>query len=636
MNYLSADSISKSFGDRWLFQNLTFGINRGQRIALIGANGAGKTTLLKILAGTMPTDNGTVSVRRGIRVGYLWQQPEFPAGATVQEAIFSGQTAVLDAIRDYEACLEDPNTSDDRMQKVMERMEELHAWEYEVRTKQILGKLGIQNLDVLVDHLSGGQKKRVAMARVLIEEPDLLILDEPTNHLDLETIEWFENLLTTEQTTLLMVTHDRYFLDQVANEIAELDRGQVYNYKGNYSYYVEKKAEQEEANSAEMGKAKQLLKKELDWMRKQPRARGTKSKSRVDAFYDLKDKTSQKDTRTSLELSVKSTRQGNQILEIDHLSKRFGEKVVLDDFSYVFRKKDRVGIVGPNGAGKTTFLNMLTGKMTPDSGQIIPGQTTVFGYYTQTELTFNEDQRVIDVVKEVAEVVETGNGEVITASQFLQHFQFPPAQQYTFVRKLSGGEKRRLQLLRVLIKNPNFLILDEPTNDLDIQTLNILEDFLLQFGGSLLIVSHDRYFMDRLVEHLFVFEENGHLRDFPGNYTDYREWAKEREALKANEPESKPAPKPAPVEVVEAPKSGAAPVADAAPKRKASFKEKQEYERLEQEIEQLETEKETIVNEMNNGSADHTRLAEIAKRVKEITDLVESKTERWLELAEFI
>ncbi|RNI27078.1 ABC transporter ATP-binding protein [Rufibacter immobilis] len=632
MNYLSADSISKSFGDRWLFQNLTFGINRGQRVALIGANGAGKTTLLQILAGTMPPDNGTVSLRKGLRVGYLWQQPEFPAGATVQEAIFSGQSEVLDAIRDYEACIADPNTSDSKMQRVMERMETLHAWEYEVRTKQILGRLGIQNLEAKVEHLSGGQKKRVAMARVLIEEPDLLILDEPTNHLDLETIEWFENLLTTEQTTLLMVTHDRYFLDQVANEIAELDRGQLYTYKGNYSYYVEKKAEQEEANAAEIGKARQLMKKELEWMRRQPKARGTKSKSRIDAFYDIKDKASQKDTRTQLELSVKSTRQGNQILEIDHLSKRFGEKVVLDDFSYVFRKKDRVGIVGPNGAGKTTFLNMLTGRLAPDSGEIIAGQTTVFGYYTQSELTFNEDQRVIDVVKEVAEVVETGNGEVITASQFLQHFQFPPAQQYTFVSKLSGGEKRRLQLLRVLIKNPNFLILDEPTNDLDIQTLNILEDFLLNFGGSLLIVSHDRYFMDRLVEHLFVFEENGHLRDFPGNYTDYREWAKERESFKAQE-ETKAATKPVPAAVA-APSP--APSQDTTPKRKASFKEKQEYERLEKEIEELEAEKESVTLEMNSGDASHTRLAELAQRIQEINNAVETKTERWLELAEII
>ncbi|MFC6999084.1 ATP-binding cassette domain-containing protein [Rufibacter roseus] len=627
MNYLSADAISKSFGDRWLFKGLTFGINRGQRVALIGANGAGKTTLLQILAGTMPVDEGNVSLRKGIKVGYLWQQPSFPAGASVQEAIFSGQTEVLDAIRDYEACLADPNTSDKRMQQVMERMENLHAWEYEVRTKQILGRLGIQNLDVQVEHLSGGQKKRVAMARVLIEEPDLLILDEPTNHLDLETIEWFENLLTTEQTTLLMVTHDRYFLDQVANEIVELDRGNLYTYKGNYSYYVEKKAEQEEANAAEMGKAKQLLKKELEWMRKQPRARGTKSKSRVDAFYETQEKVSQKDTRTQLELSVKSTRQGNQILEIDHLSKSFGDKAIIQDFSYVFRKKDRVGIVGPNGAGKTTFLNMLTGSLQPDSGEIIAGQTTVFGYYTQSELTFNEDQRVIDVVKEVAEVVETGNGEVITASQFLQHFQFPPAQQYTFVRKLSGGEKRRLQLLRVLMKNPNFLILDEPTNDLDIQTLNILEDFLLNFGGSLLIVSHDRYFMDRLVEHLFVFEENGHLRDFPGNYTDYREWAKEQETLKTIEAETKPTAKAAPAPVADEPTPE---------KRKASFKEKQEYEKLEKEIEQLETEKETLTAELNSGITDHTELAKLANRIQEINDSLEQKTERWLELAEII
>jgi ATP-binding cassette subfamily F protein uup len=536
MNFLSAENISKSFGERWLFKNLNFGLSQGQRVALVGVNGSGKTTLLNVLASKLPPDEGSVSVRKEVTIGFLGQNPEFDEELTVQQTIFSGQGEVLDVIREYEVAISHPDTSSEKMQHVMERMDELQAWDYEVKVKQILSKLGIQNLDQQIKHLSGGQRKRVAMARVLIEEPSMLILDEPTNHLDLDTIEWLEGLLSTQNTTLLMVTHDRYFLDKVANEIAELDDGQLYTYKGNYSYFVEKKASREEMAVAETEKARNLMRKELDWIRRQPKARGTKAKYRVDAFEELKEKAAKKRAAPQMELSVKTTRQGGKIIEVEKISKSFGDKKVVDSFSYVFKKKDRIGVVGPNGAGKSTFLNMLTGKLQPDSGTIDAGQTTVFGYYTQDELTFKDDQRVIDIVKEIAEVVEMANGEVITASQFLQHFQFPPAQQYTFVSKLSGGEKRRLQLLRVLIKNPNFLILDEPTNDLDIITLNILEDFLLNFGGCMLMVSHDRYFMDRLVDHLFVFEGEGKIRNFPGNYTDYREWLKEQEKVELPRP----------------------------------------------------------------------------------------------------
>ncbi|MCC9168721.1 ABC-F family ATP-binding cassette domain-containing protein [Pontibacter harenae] len=625
MNYLSAENISKNFGDRWLFKNLNFGISQGQRVALVGVNGSGKTTLLNVLSGSLPPDEGGVSIRKEVSIGFLGQNPVFNEELSVQENIFGGQSEVLDLLRDYEAAMADPNTSADKMQQLMERMEEQQAWDYEVKVKQILSKLGINNLEDRVKNLSGGQRKRVAMARVLIEEPSMIILDEPTNHLDLDTIEWLENLLSTQNTTLLMVTHDRYFLDKVANEVAELDNGQLYTYKGNYSYFVEKKAERETNEAAETEKARNLMRKELDWIRRQPKARGTKAKYRVDAFEELKEKAAKKVTGPQMELSVKTTRQGGKIIEVEHISKSFGDKKIVDDFSYVFKKKDRIGVVGPNGAGKSTFLNMLVGKLQPDSGTIDAGQTTVFGYYTQGDLTFKDDQRVIDIVKEIAEVVETANGEVITASQFLQHFQFAPPQQYTFVSKLSGGEKRRLQLLRVLIKNPNFLILDEPTNDLDIITLNILEDFLLNFGGCLLIVSHDRYFMDRLVEHLFVFEGEGQIRNFPGNYTDYREWQKEQDKEEQQEKQNA-APAPA-VEKKPEPTS----------KRKLSYQEKREYEQLEGEIKQLESRKAELIEIMNAGTTtDHEQLTAWATELETINEQLEEKEFRWLELSELI
>jgi ATP-binding cassette subfamily F protein uup len=543
MNLLSAENISKNYADRWLFKDLNFGLQQGQRVAFVGINGTGKTTLMKVLAGLEAPDSGLVTRRQGIRVTYLGQQPVFDESMTVEETIFASQNDTLRAVKDYEHVVNDPNHDPEDLQRVMERMDALNAWDYESQVQQILGKLGIlgELLTRNVSKLSGGQRKRVALARVLIEEPDVLLLDEPTNHLDLATIEWLENRLNSPSLTLLMVTHDRYFLDKVANEIVELDKGQMYRYQGNYAYFVEKKADREMREATEVEKARQLFKKELEWMRRMPQARGTKQKARIDAFYVTKEKASTNLNKQQLELSVKTTRQGGKIIEAEHLSKRFGDKVVLDDFSYVFKKKDRIGLVGPNGAGKSTLLNMLTGKLKPDTGTVDVGQTTVFGYYTQTELEFDPSQRVIDIVKEVAEVVELANGDVLTASQFLTLFLFPPAQQYTLVSKLSGGEKRRLQLLRVLVKNPNFLILDEPTNDLDLGTLNILEDFLLHFSGCLLIVSHDRYFLDNLAEHLFVLEPGGEVLNFPGNYTDYRDYLAERETEAALEAEEKAA-----------------------------------------------------------------------------------------------
>ncbi|MBC8084339.1 MAG: ABC-F family ATP-binding cassette domain-containing protein [Hymenobacter sp.] len=610
---------------------MNFGLSQGQRVGLVGINGSGKTTLLRILAGLEPPDTGGLSTRKETRVAFLGQQPVFDEKLTVEETIFASQNDTLAAIRDYEHVVNDPDHKPADLQRVMELMDAYNAWDYESQVQQILGKLGIlgELLQRNVSQLSGGQRKRVALARVLIEEPDVLILDEPTNHLDLATIEWLENRLASPSLTLLMVTHDRYFLDRVANEIVELDMGRVHRYQGNYAYFVEKKADREQMETAEVEKARNLLRKELDWMRRQPQARGTKQKARVDAFYETQEKARTKLKGPEMELSVKTSRQGGKIIEVEHLHKQFGDKVVLADFSYVFKKKDRIGLVGPNGAGKTTLLNMLTKQMPPDSGTVDAGQTTVFGYYTQTELVFDPTQRVIDIVKEVAEVIELADGSVVTASQFLQHFQFPPAQQYTLVNKLSGGEKRRLQLLRVLIKNPNFLILDEPTNDLDIITLNILEDFLLQFAGCLIIVSHDRYFMDALVEQVFALEPGGQIRQFPGNYTDYREWLQEQpadhaardaeKALKSVNPTAATTPAPA-----------------APAKRKASFAEKKEYEILEKELEQLESLKQQLIENLNAGTGSHTELADWAAQLKRTDAALDAKGERWLELAELV
>jgi len=638
MNLLSAENISKNYADRWLFQNLNFGLQLGQRIAFVGINGTGKTTLMRVLAGLENPDTGLVTRRQGIRVTYLGQQPVFDESLTVEETIFASQNDTLRAVKDYEHVVNDPNHDPDDLQRVMERMDALNAWDYESQVQQILGKLGIlgELLTRNVSKLSGGQRKRVALARVLIEEPDVLLLDEPTNHLDLATIEWLENRLNSPSLTLLMVTHDRYFLDKVANEIVELDKGTMYRYQGNYAYFVEKKADRELREATEVEKARNLFRKELEWMRRMPQARGTKQKARIDAFYITKEKASTNLSRQQLELSVKTTRQGGKIIEAEHLNKKFGDKVVLDDFSYVFKKKDRIGLVGPNGAGKSTLLNMLTGKLKPDSGVVDVGQTTVFGYYTQTELEFDPSQRVIDIVKEVAEVVELANGDVLTASQFLTLFLFPPAQQYTLVSKLSGGEKRRLQLLRVLVKNPNFLILDEPTNDLDLGTLNILEDFLLHFSGCLLIVSHDRYFLDNLAEHLFILEPGGAVLNFPGNYTDYRDYLAERETEAALEAEERAA-RAARAAAKIAPAAAPTPPPAAQPaRRRASFAEKKEFEQLEKNIAALEREKEQLVANLATGQGSRQDLTAWPARLQAVDKELDAKGERWLELSELV
>ncbi len=622
MNYLSAENISKSFGDKWLFKDLTIGLNRGDKVALIGANGTGKTTLMTILAGITPLDQGVVSIRKDIRVGYLDQAPDFDPQLPVMEVLFSGNNPVALAVKEYEQAL----LLDDekRLTKAIERVDSLQGWDFEARVKEILGKLGVPDVEAKIGTLSGGQRKRVALAKVLIESPDLLILDEPTNHLDLSMVEWLENYLNTQNTTLLLVTHDRYFLDTVCNTIVELDNGNLYTYRGNYTYFLEKKAEREAVEAAEIDKARNLYRKELDWIRRQPKARGTKAKYRVDAFEDTKEKASQRRYDNQMELNVKSTRLGSKIIELQSIGKRFGDKTVVHNFLYTFKKGDRIGIVGKNGAGKSTLLNMITGALRPDNGQVVKGDTVQFGYYQQTDLEYKDGQRVVDWVKEVAEVIRLGTGQTVTASQYLQAFLFPPNKQGTLIEKLSGGEKRRLQLLRVLMAEPNFLILDEPTNDLDITTLNVLEEFLMNFPGCLIIVSHDRYFLDRLVDHLFVFEEGGNIRDFPGNYTDYRNFLAENNVSKAENKNTAERP---------------APTASPAPsttKRKASYKEQKEFESLEIEMAKLEQEKADYIQKLNGGSHNHQEITQWAQQIERINNSLEEKEMRWLELSELM
>ncbi|WP_421828628.1 ABC-F family ATP-binding cassette domain-containing protein [Larkinella sp.] len=627
MNYLSAENLSKSFGDKWLFRNVTFGMSRGDKVAIVGANGTGKSTLLSILAGLMPSDEGLVSIRKDITVGFLEQQPQLDDNLTVMEVVLTGDNPALLAIEQYEKALLSENH--DALDRAMQQMDTLQAWDYETQLKQILGQLGIHDVTQRVSTLSGGQRKRVAMAQVLIEAPDLLIMDEPTNHLDLETIEWLENFLSTNNSTLLLVSHDRYFLDRVCNQIVELDQQTLFSYKGNYAYYLEKKAERQAILAAEVDKAKNLFRRELDWMRRQPKARGTKAQYRVDAFDEVNAKAHTKLGNDQLELNIRTTRLGSKIIEMENVSKRFGEKVLLDHFTYTFRRNDRIGIIGKNGMGKTTLLNMITGELRPDSGIISTGGTVKIGYYTQSDLVLPDNQRVIDVVQDVAEVMKLGTGETVTASQFLQHFLFDRNKQYDYVHKLSGGEKRRLQLLLVLVQNPNFLILDEPTNDLDITTLNVLEEFLLNFPGCILLVSHDRYFMDRLIDHAFIFEGNGKISDFPGNYTDYRE-------RKASQPaDRKTADKPKATPTVSFPESKpVAPVTES--KRKLSFKEQREYETLEKEIEELEQRKSGLLDQLNTGSESHEELTSWARQIEQIEQEISLKSDRWLELADYI
>ena len=624
MNYLSVENLTKSFGERKLFQNIAFGIDQGQKIALVGINGAGKSTLMKIIMGQEVPDSGNVAINQQVKVAYVHQNPVFSGELSVFQTIFDGSTnETLQVIEAYHKAMLDAEhgkDNGDEMQKIFEKMDTLQAWDFEYQINEVLGKLGLHDTEMSVGNLSGGQRKRVALAKAILEKPDLLLLDEPTNHLDLETIEWLEDYLSKANLALFMVTHDRYFLEKVTNQILELDNGSIHRYMGNYGYFLEKKEERRENEATELEKAKSLYKKELDWIRRQPKARSTKAKYRVDAFEETKEKAFNKREEREIELKVTSQRLGNKIIEIEKLNKSFDDKTLVKDFSYTFKKGDKIGIVGPNGAGKTTFLNMITGLLTPDSGKVAMGQTTAIGYYRQEEDAFDEEKRLIDIVKEVAEVVTVAGGATITIAQFLNKFGFPPKQQHTPIAKLSGGERRRLQLLMVLIKSPNFLILDEPTNDLDIVTLNTLEEFLDNFPGCLIIVSHDRYFMDRLVEHLFVFEGEGKIKDFPGNYSEFREWEKEEKASKKEE-------KPAKESKTEKPISDPG-------KPKATFKDKKEFEDINAKMESLNTEKEKLFSLITAGTDDHEALMEWSAALKKIDEDIEELELRWLELSE--
>ncbi|MBR2318401.1 MAG: ABC-F family ATP-binding cassette domain-containing protein [Bacteroidaceae bacterium] len=612
---LQIENVSKSFGDLELFSDISFTVEERQRIGLVARNGKGKSTLLKILAGEEPLDSGKVTLRNGVRMGYLEQEPDFAPGLTVIEACLQRSGEKADIVARYEKALEEGGNE---LQHLMEEMDRLDAWDYENRAKQVLTKLKIKDFSQPVNELSGGQKKRVALASVLIEQPDLMILDEPTNHLDIDMVEWLEDYLSRMTGSLLMVTHDRYFLDNVCNEIIEIDDNQVYRYKGNYSYFLQKREGRLQNLAAETARARNLLRTELEWMRRQPQARAHKAKYRIDAFYKLEEKAAAMRDDSKVSLEIKSQYIGNKIFVIKALSKAFGEKTITKDFYYTFARYEKLGIVGNNGTGKSTFIRMLLGKVAPDSGTIEVGETVKWGYYSQDGLSFNEEMKVIDVVKNIAEVIPVA-GKMLSASQFLQHFLFTPEKQYSYVYKLSGGEKRRLYLCTVLMANPNFLVLDEPTNDLDIETLQVLEEYLRDFKGCVIVVSHDRYFMDKVVDHIFVFNGGGDIKDFPGNYTDYRDW---REEEKAN---AKPVEK-----SVQQKNSYRTET-----KRKLTFKERKEYESLEPEIMALEEEKAAIEMEMSSGTLDTETLLAKSQRIQQVIELIDEKTNRWVELSEF-
>lgn len=618
INYLSAENITQHWGDIRLFDNISFGLSEGQKVALIARNGAGKTTLLNILGGITPPNEGTVTLRNGIQLGYLPQDPYLNTAHTVIEEVFNADNEVVQTIKAYEQAVEENDQS--KLGDLIEKMDRLQAWDYEQRIKQILSQLKITHFEQPVAELSGGQQKRVALASILISEPDLLILDEPTNHLDLDMVDWLEQYLSKSKATLLMVTHDRYFLDRVCNEILELADETIYRYEGNYSYFLRKRQERIEMKQVEIEKARNLLKREQEWMNRQPQARATKAKYRIDAFYDLKDKAHQQTEQRNLELGISSARLGKKVVNLHNISKSFDQLNLIKDFSYKFAPYEKVGIAGKNGTGKSTFLNILTGALQPDQGEVEIGETVVFGYYRQEGIKVDEDKKVIDVISEIAEDVSLGDGQRMSAAQFLRYFLFPNEMHYVPVNKLSGGEKKRLFLMTVLIKNPNFLILDEPTNDLDIFTLNVLEDYLLNFKGCVLVVSHDRYFIDKVTDHLFVFEGEGNIKDFPGDYTDYQNYKKEQERQKIKE-EKKAAP---------APKAKPVP----AKAKKLSFKEKRELEQIEQELEQLESQKEALQDELNAGNLAPDLLIEKSAQLSEILETLEEKEMRWLELKE--
>ena len=614
MSILSTEQVSHTYNDKWLFTDLHFALQKGDRVALVGINGTGKSTLLKILAELVIPNKGKVVKEKGLKVGYLPQDPDFSDLKTINDFIFSADNEQQQLIKEYEELIENEDVTSKKFLDVTEKLTALNAWEYENNIKTILSRFQITNFEQRIDSLSGGQKKRLALAKLLIDEPDIYILDEPTNHLDIETIEWLEKLLTTGSKTVLLVSHDRYFLDNICTEIRELDKGQVYIYKGNYAYFLEKKAERESNEILAADKARNLWRKELDWMRRQPQARGTKAKARIESFYDLEEKSKGPRKKDQVELSMQISRQGNKILEIEGAGFSVPNKNILSPFSYTFKKADRIGLAGKNGSGKTTFLNLITGSIQPTEGKLSVGETTKYGYYKQEGLSFKSDERVLDIVKNVADYIEMKNGEVITASQLLTKFLFPPEKQFGFVSKLSGGEKKRLQLMRVLMANPNFLILDEPSNDLDIDTLNVLEEFLENYPGVLVLVSHDRYLIDKLTEQLFIFTGNGDIVIYNGNYADFK--------LEQEELNKKPEKK------IEKPKAEEK-------KQKLSFKEQKEFEGLETEIANLENKVNNLTEDLSK-TTDHVELQKIAEEIDLTKTTLGEKTERWMELAEFI
>ncbi|QEH39770.1 ABC-F family ATP-binding cassette domain-containing protein [Chitinophaga sp. XS-30] len=626
MHYVTVEGLTKSFGITPLFENISFHIEEGDKIALVALNGTGKSTLLKILSGKETADSGKVWIHKDVTVVMLEQTSDFKLDRSVLENIFDHDHPILNAIKEYELLTDNDEEPDaTALTNAIDKMDELNAWHFDAKVKQILGKLNIHHMEQRVGTLSGGQQKRVALAKVLIDigfehKHTLLIMDEPTNHLDVSMIEWLENYLDQENVTLLLVTHDRYFLDSVCNEVMELDDNTLYIYKGNYENYLEKKAAREESDKASTEKARNQYRKELEWMRKQPKARTTKSKSRIDAFYDVKERAAKRIEQQQLELNVKMTRLGGKILELKKVYKSYDRLNILKGFDYTFKKGERVGVVGKNGVGKSTFLNLLLGTEKADSGKINVGDTVVFGNYSQEGLIIKEDVRVIEYVKNIAENFPLADGTKVSAAQFLQLFLFTPEKQYTYISKLSGGEKRRLHLLSILFRNPNFLVLDEPTNDLDLPTLNILEEFLQSYQGCIIIVSHDRYFMDKLVDHLFVFEGDGVVRDFPGNYSQYREWERDQEKVKTPE---------TPVE--EKPKE---PEKQEQKLRKMSFKEKRELELLEKEIATLENEKKQLDAQLADGTLPYDQLENASRRIGEVMQLLDDKGMRWLELSE--
>ncbi len=617
MNYLSVENIAKSFGENQLFSNISFGINEGQKVGFVAKNGTGKTTLLHILAGTEAPDDGRVVYRKDITSAFLAQEPDLDPNLTVEETIFASDNEIMRVIAQYEKALENPDDTD-AYQKAFELMEMHQAWDFETQYTQILFKMKLDQLDKKVGDLSGGQKKRLALTVMLLSKPDFIILDEPTNHLDLDMIEWLEEFFRKENFTIFMVTHDRYFLENVCNEIVELEEGNLYTYKGNYSYYLDKKDARIEVDQINTDKAKQLFKKELDWMRRQPKARTTKSKSRIDDFHEIKDRASKRRKDHQVQLEINMERLGSKIVEIHKISKSYEGKQLLDKFEYNFQKGERIGIIGKNGTGKSTFLNILTGAIKPDSGKVIIGDTIKFGYYTQGGIQAKPGQKVIDVIREFGDFIPLQKGRQISAQQLLERFLFDRKKQYDFVEKLSGGERKRLYLCTVLIQNPNFLILDEPTNDLDIVTLNVLENFLLDFPGCLVVVSHDRYFMDKIVDHLFVFQGNAEVEDFPGNYSDYREY----ESSQVSENNGK------------AKKIDPKPIANKSDQKQETgltYNEKKEFNKLEKEIATLEKKKEKLQQEF----LEPLNSEEIAKKsieLKEVEDAIDTKTERYFEL----